>query len=69
MARSSSAPASTSQRVRCVPMRVEQLPQKRHELVGHVWSLLAELPEKNSDVALVDAEVRGQILAARRDVT
>lgn len=50
-------------------MRVEQLPQKRHELVGHLWSLLAELPEKNSDVALVDAEVRGQILAARRDVT
>jgi hypothetical protein len=45
-------------------VRAEQLPQERRELVGHVRGLLAELPQQDADIVLIDAKVRGQVLGA-----
>jgi hypothetical protein len=45
-------------------VRVQQFLQERGELIRKVRRLLAELAEQDTDVALVDAKVRGQILAA-----
>jgi hypothetical protein len=41
------------------------VPQERRELIGHVRRLLAELAERDANVALVQAEIGSKVLGAR----
>ncbi len=44
------------------PCGLNDLRTKLCELIGHLGRLLAELPQQHPDAALVDAELRGQVL-------